>query len=96
VRGLTYSIDVLVVEVKADFDPFGGEYTLVSLGYKLPIPLPPQVDKTFAPSPKPTYYKHGLHVFIPREKWTGQYNMWQEYHVIVKDNGEVELKKKET
>lgn len=95
-RGLTYSIDVVVVEVKADFDPFGGEYTLVSFGYKLPIPLPPQVDKTFPSSPKPTYYKHGLHVFIPREKWTGQYNMWEEYHLIVKDNGEVELKKKET
>jgi len=96
VRGLAYSIDVVVVEVKADFDPYGGEYTLVSFGYKLPIPLPPQVDKIFPPPPKPIYYKHGLHVFIPREKWTGQYNMWEEYHLIVKDNGEVELKKKET
>jgi hypothetical protein len=95
VNVLAYSIDVVVVEIKADFDPYGGEYTMVSFGYKLPIPLPPHVDKVFPPPPKPIYYKHGLHVFIPREKWTGQYNMWEEYHLIVKDDGVVELKKKE-
>lgn len=93
---LTYSIDVVIVEIKADFDPYGGEYTLVSFGYRLPIPLPPQYEKTFPPQPKPIFYKHGLHVFIPRDKWTGQYNMWEEYHLIVKDDGVVEVKKKET
>ena len=91
---MTYSIDLVVVEIKADFDPFGGEYTQVSFGYKLPIPAPPQLQKVFPPPPKPTYYKHSLHVYVPRERWTGQYTMWQEYHLIVKDNGEVQLKKK--
>lgn len=90
---MTYSIDVVVVEIKADFDPYGGEYTLVSLGFKLPIPLPPQMDKMFPPPPKPIFYKHAMHLFVPRDKWTGQYDMWGEYHMIVKDNGETELKK---
>lgn len=92
---MTYSVDVLVVEIKADFDPYGGEYTVVSLGFKLLIPLPPQMDRVFPPPPKPIFYKHAMHVFVPREKWTGQYGMWEEYHMIVKDNGETELKKKE-
>lgn len=92
---MTYSIDVVIVEIKADFDPYGGEYSYVSFGYKMPIPLPPQMgEKTFPPQPKPIYYKHGLHIIIPRDKWTGQYNMWEEYHLIVKDNGEIDLKKK--
>ena len=92
-----YSIDVVVTEIKADFDPYGGEYTLVAFGYKLPIPLPPTPSgqKTFPPPPRPVFYKHATHIFIPREKWTGQYGMWEEYHLVVKDTGEVALKKKE-
>ena len=93
---MTYSLDLVVVEVVADFDPQGNEYTKISLGFKLPIPAPPHIEQVYPPPPKPTTYKHALHVFIPREKWTGQYTMWQEFHCIVKDNGEVELKKKET
>ena len=91
---MTYSIDVIVTEIKADFDPWGGEYTFVSFGYKLPIPMPPTSGQPLPPKPKPVAYKHALHVIIPREKWTGQYTMWQEFHAIFKDNGEVELKKK--
>jgi hypothetical protein len=89
-----YSIDVVVTEIRADFDPWGGEYTHISLGYKLPIPMPPQTGPALPPRPKPVAYKHALHVIIPREKWTGQYTMWQEFHVVFKDNGEVQLKKK--
>jgi len=92
---LAYSIDVLVIEIKGDFDPYGGEYSLISLGYRMPIPLPPQTEKVFPPQPKPIFYKHAIHLIVPRDNWTGQYNMWQEYHLIVKDDGQVELKKKE-
>lgn len=90
---MTFSIDAVVVEVKADFDMFGGAYTLVCLGYKLPVPMPPS-QQQFPPKPKPTAYKHVLHLYIPKEKWTGQFNMWQDYHVIVHDDGKVEVKKK--
>lgn len=91
---MAYSVDVVVVEIKADFDPYGGEYTHVSFGFKLPIPMPPQIERVFPPPPKPVAYKHALHVILPRERWTGQYTMWEEFHAVFKDNGEVELKKK--
>jgi hypothetical protein len=91
---LVYEQDAVVIEIKADFDPFGGEYTHVSLGYKMPIPRPPEIERVYPPPPRPVMYKHILHVIIPREKWTGQYMMWQEFRVICKDNGEVEVKRK--
>jgi len=91
---MTYSVDVVVVEIKADFDPYGGEYTQVSLGYRLPIPSPPEVERVYPPAPKPVFYKHALHLFIPRDRWVGQFTMWQEYHLILKDDGTVELKRK--
>ena len=90
---MTFSIDVVVVEVKADFDPFGGMYTQVNFGVKLPVPSPPQT-RQFPPQPKPTAYKHILHIMIPKEKWNGQFDMWGEYHIIVKDDGNVEIKRK--
>jgi hypothetical protein len=34
VNRMAYSIDVVVLELKPDFDPFGGEYVFVSFGYK--------------------------------------------------------------
>lgn len=92
---MTFSIDLVVIEIKADFDPYGGEYTHVSLGYKLPIPRPPEIEKVYPPAPKPIAYKHALHIIIPREKWMGQYTMWQEFHAIFRDDGTIELKKKE-
>lgn len=91
---MSFSVDVVVTEIKADFDMYGGEYTQIALGYKLPLPMPPRIEKVFPPAPKPVYYKHALHLFIPRDRWTGQYTMWQEYHAIFKDDGMVQLKKK--
>jgi len=90
---VTFSVDAVVVEVKANFDMFGDAYTQVCLGYKLPIPMPPSTPQ-FPPKPKPTAYKHVVQLFIPKEKWNGQFNMWEEYHVVVKDDGMVEVKKK--
>jgi len=90
-----FSQDILVLEIKADFDMMGGEYTQVSLGFRVPVPMPPpEVERQYPPQPKPIFYKHALHVFIPRDRWEGQYTMWQEYHLITKPNGELELKKK--
>ena len=90
---MTFNLKVVVVEIKVDFDPLGGEYTMVSFGYKLPVPRPPEVEKRYPPLPKPVMYKHFLHVIIPKEQWDGQYTLWQEYELTVKDNGEVELKR---
>jgi hypothetical protein len=91
---MTYSVDVTVIEIKADFDPFGGEYVQVSLGYKIPLPRPPEIEKVYPPVPKQILYKHALHLFIPKDQWTGQYTMWEEFHAVFKDDGTVELKKK--
>jgi hypothetical protein len=87
-------MDVTVTAVKSDFDPYGGEYTYVSFGYRTPVPVPPQ-PSALGPQPKQIMYKHALHVIVPRDKWVGQYNMWEQYHLIVKDDGLLELKKAE-
>jgi hypothetical protein len=84
-----------VTEVKADFDPFGGEYTQVSFAYRIPIPTPPPGVTVAGPQPKTIAYKHALHLFIPKDKWLAQYNMWEQYHLIIKDDGGIELKKAE-
>ena len=84
---------ITVLEIKADFDPYGHEYVQVNLGYEIPVVTPPQVEKMYPPPPKPKMYKHALHVIIPKEKWNDQYHMWEEYTLIIKDNGELELKK---
>lgn len=90
---MTFSIDAVVVEIKADFDPFGGMYTQVNFGVKLPVPAPPQ-SKQFPPQPRGTAYKHVLHVIIPKENWNDQFTMWSEYHIVVKDDGSLEVKRK--
>jgi hypothetical protein len=87
-----FSTEVVVTEVKADFDPYGNEYTHISFGYKLPAPPLTEAQKAYPAPAKPVAYKHAIHVIIPRDKWAGQYTMWQEFHLTVKDNGEVELK----
>jgi hypothetical protein len=87
---MPYSEEVLVTEIKADFDPYGGEYTQVSFGYRIPIPRPPEMQKMVG-MPVPVYYKHGLHLYIPREKWVGQYTMWQRAKINVQDDGQVEV-----
>jgi hypothetical protein len=89
---MVFEHDVIVTEVKADFDPYGGEYTHISLGYRVPVPMPPETQpQTLPPRPQPIMYKHAIHVIIPREEWTGQYTMWQEFHVKVNENGNVQL-----
>ena len=91
---MTFSIDVVVIEVKADFDPVANMYTEISFGYRIPVPSPPQPPNTFPQQPKPLLYKHAIKIIIPRDQWCNQFNMWEEYHLIVKDDGSVELKKK--
>lgn len=84
---------VVVLEIKLDLDPYGREYTQVSLGYEIPSITPPQAEKMFPPPPKPKMYKHALHIIIPKDHWIDQYHMWEEYTLTIKDNGELELKK---
>ncbi len=90
---MAYTVEVVVVEIKADFDPQGGEYTQVSFGYRLPIIMPPEIEKMYPPPPKPVFYKHALHLFIPRDKWYGQYTMWQRFKLTITDDGKISLKK---
>lgn len=90
---MVFEHDVVVIEIKADFDPFGGEYTHISLGYRVPVPMPP-VTQRLPPTPQPVMYKHTIHIIIPRENWTGQYTMWEPLHVVVEDTGEVRVTKR--
>jgi hypothetical protein len=92
---MPYVTDAVVVEITSDFDPFGGEYVKVSLGYRLPIPRPPGVETIYPPPPKPITYKHAIHIIIPKEKWVGQYTMWQSFKVTVEDDGRVEIRREE-
>jgi hypothetical protein len=87
--GMPYSEETVVTEIKSDFDPFGGEYTQVSFGYRLPVPRPPEMQRMGVPTQ--IYYKHALHVFIPRDQWVGQYTMWQRVKLVVQDDGRVEV-----
>jgi hypothetical protein len=92
---MVYEQDVVVTEIKADFDPYGGEYTHISLGYRLPIPMPPtSALQELPPRPQPIMYKHALHIMVPRENWTGQYTMWEQLHIRVEDDGEVRITKR--
>jgi hypothetical protein len=90
---MPYEQEVFVTEIKADFDPFGGEYTQISLAYRLPIPMPPRSAQAqpLPPRPNPVMYKHALHIMIPRDSWTGQYTMWDSLILRVEDTGEVRL-----
>ena len=91
---MVFKTDVVVIEMGADFDPYGGEYTRVTLGYRLPIPFkPPSQPQTFPPK-KIITYKHALYVIIPKDQWYGQYTMWEQYELTVNDDGTIELKKK--
>ena len=90
---MVFSMEVVVLEIKADFDPQGGEYTHVSFGYRLPVITPPDIEKVYPPPPKPIIYKHALHLIIPKDKWFGQYTMWERYRLRVDDDGKVTLEK---
>jgi len=95
---LPFSVDVVVTEIKLDFDPWGGEYTQVNLAYRIPVPSPPTPAgvAVLGPLPKNIAYKHAIHLIIPKDKWVNQYAMWEQFHLIVKDDGVIELKKAET
>lgn len=88
---MVYRARVVVCEVKADFDPFGGEYTHVSFGYRVPIPRPPEADRAYPPVPRQIMYKHAMHLIVPREQWDGQFTMWGEYDLELGDRGQVSL-----
>jgi hypothetical protein len=91
---MTYSIDVTVVGIKADFDPAGNLYTQVEFGYRILMPMPPMPQTAQGlPMPVPPTFKHALHLIIPKEKWLNQFSQWETYHLIVQDDGHVELKK---
>jgi len=90
---MVYDQEVIVTEIKADFDPYGGEYTQITLAYRLPIPMPPRPPSAqpLPPRPQPVMYKHATHIILPRESWTGQYTMWESLRLRVEDNGEVRI-----
>lgn len=90
---LTFSIDVVVLEMKPDFDPWGNEYIQVSLGYKQPVPFMSPQQSFSQPQPKQISYKHALHIIIPKEEWRDQYKMFEQFHLIINDSGAQELKK---
>jgi hypothetical protein len=87
-----FTLRVKVVGMQPDSDQFTGEqYTMIILAIQSLIPSPP-AQATFPPMPKQMAWKHLLHIFIPHDKWNDQYRMWQDYDMIVKDTGEIELK----
>ena len=88
---MVYTQRVVVTEIRADFDPMGGEYTQVCFGYKLPLPRPPGADQQYPPAPRPVMYKHAVHIIFPREKWEGQFTMWGEYELRIEDNGDTRI-----
>lgn len=88
---MAYSIDVTVVEIRAGADPAGTLNTQVSFGYRIPIPMPPTDQGV--PMPKPVVWQHALHIFIPKDKWLNQFSQWENYHLVVQDDGQIELKK---
>lgn len=95
VSAMPFEHEVFVTEIRADFDPYGGEYTQVILGYRLPIPMPPMPPATqqLPPRPQPVMYKHAIYIIIPRENWVGQYTLWERCRVKVDDNGSVSVTK---
>lgn len=89
---MPYEQDVVVTEIKADFDPYGGQYTHISLAYRIPVPMPPTpTPQSLPPRPQPVMYKHAMHIIIPQDSWTGQYTMWEELRIRVEDNGHVKV-----
>ena len=90
---MTYSVDVVVTEIKADFAPTGAEFVQVSFGYRLPVPLPPQQPGQVQIG-VPVFYKHAFHLFLPKQEWTAQFTMWETCTMTVSDDGHVEINKR--
>lgn len=87
---MPYREKVKVTEIKADFDPFGGEYVQVAFGYDLPAP-----KNTPFSAPQGRFLKHAIHVIFPKEKWVNQYAMWDELWLVIQDDGTLMLSEKE-
>lgn len=75
---------IQVVEIKADVPVLNKEFVQVSLGYKL------NLENLRA---GPPIFKHMIHVFIPKQEWHSQYNMWDEYEITIDDSGNVKMQK---
>ncbi len=87
---MPYTIEAEVVEVKADFDPFGNAYVQVTFAYKLEAPA----NQAVAGVPAQTaVYKHAMHLIVPKTEWRGQYNMWERVLISVSEDGTVQVKK---
>lgn len=85
---MTYSMVVTVTEMNPDFPPPHlnlEPYTRVVFAVQLPTISTPQLSSLA--------WKHIMQIFVPREKWDNQYKMWEKYHLTVRDDGSVELKK---
>jgi hypothetical protein len=85
---LAESRTVTVLELKPDFDPWGGAYVQVSFGYQIPTSSPQPGQ------PAPIAWKHAIHLFIPKERWKDQYKIFSEWHMITRDDNSIELKPK--
>ena len=90
---MVVTIRARVVGLGSDSDPYTGQgYTSVSLAIESPIPRPPaQLANQYPPVPRPTVYKHVMHIFIPNSQWRNRYSMWAEYDIIIEDTGEMRL-----
>jgi hypothetical protein len=91
---MSYTVDVVVTEIKADFaPPTSAEFVQVSFGYRLPVPMPPQQPGQIQMG-APVLYKHAMHLFIPKQNCLSQFTMWENCTITVSDEGEVQVKKK--
>lgn len=82
--------DVTVIQIIPDLDPSNNLVGYnVALAYKAPM----NPKAWGAPDISRTFFKHLIHVIIPKEEWHDQYKMGTDYHAIVNDVGEVSCKK---
>ena len=93
---MAFEIAVQVIGINPDVDQMTGErYTHITIA-KESIVDPSSIPLSQFSLPNfpnnVSGWKYILNVFIPTEKWNNQYKMWQKYTLIVKDNGELELK----
>jgi hypothetical protein len=80
---------VQVIAIAPDLDQATGEsYTQITLGF---VSGTQSISQMNPPLPKVPFWKYTLHIFIPTKQWRGQYTMWKNYEMILKDTGEMTL-----
>jgi hypothetical protein len=80
---------VKVVGLIPDIDQLSGkEYTQINFGIETSVPSLHEQQRVKG-------WKYMLNIFIPKEEWNNQYNMWQKFDLTIKDSGEIFLKPKE-